>query len=66
MLEVDEKRKRIALSMRLDEAVSPRVKTDASPPRGPAGRPAARMPAQKPAPAGGAMADALARALKRN
>ena len=66
VLEVDEKRKRIALSMRLDEAVPPRVKTEAAPPRGPAGRPAARMPAQKPAPAGGAMADALARALKRN
>lgn len=68
VLEVDDKRKRIALTMRLDEPA-------AAPAGGPAGpdreRPAARRdprpkPGSAPAPAGGAMADALARALRRN
>jgi len=67
VLEVDEKRKRIALTMRLDEAPAPARDggarpADRRPSSGGSGRPAAR-PAQ-PAPAGGAMADALARALK--
>ena len=62
VLEIDEKRKRIALTMRLEEPTA-RPRGGAAPPtRDP--RPA---PARNPAPprSGGAMADALAQAFKR-
>src|SRR3984957_6980813 len=64
VLEVDEKRKRIALSMRLDEqAVRPR---DSGMPQKQDSRPAPRAPRERPQPAGGgAMAEALANAFKR-
>jgi uncharacterized protein len=70
VLEVDEKRKRIALSMRLDEPGAPREKVapaDRSAPRGQAPRGRGPAPARdRQAPAGsGAMAEALARAMKR-
>ena len=70
VLEVDEKRKRIALSMRLDEPAVAREKTapaDRGTPHGPASRSRAPAPARdRQAPAGnGAMAEALARAMKR-
>jgi protein Tex len=65
VLEIDEKRKRIALTMRLDEqAARPRdtgmaLKQDS--------RPATRAPRERPQPQGsGAMAEALANAFKRN
>ncbi len=74
VLEVDEKRKRVALTMRLDETPAParessgprdggRSKSGGGGGGSGGGRPA-RPAAQAPAPAGGAMADALARALK--
>jgi protein Tex len=64
VLEVDEKRKRIALTMRLDEqAVRPR---DAGTPQKLEPRRPPRAPReQPPAPGGGAMAEALANAFKR-
>ena len=65
VLEVDEKRKRIALTMRLDEqAARPR---DMGTPQKHDSRPAARAPRERPQPqGGGAMAEALAIAFKRN
>jgi uncharacterized protein len=65
VLEIDEKRKRIALTMRLDEqAARPR---DAGMPQKPDTRPATRAPRERPQPPGsGAMAEALANAFKRN
>jgi protein Tex len=76
VLEVDEKRKRIALSMRLDEqAQRPReggapresdARRDGGAPRRPDSRAAAQAPREKPqSVGGGAMAEALANALKR-
>ena len=72
VLEVDEKRKRIALSMRLDDAPAAKpaanAKSDGKPDRTGAQPPSSRdKPSQRaPEPkAGGAMADALARAMKR-
>src|ERR1700722_11018268 len=64
VLEVDEKRKRIALSMRLDEqAGRPR---DSGTPRKPEPRRPPRAPREQPPPqGGGAMAEALANAVKR-
>jgi uncharacterized protein len=64
VLEIDEKRKRIALTMRLDEqAARPR---DAGIAQKQDSRPAARAPRERPQPAGGgAMAEALANAFKR-
>jgi uncharacterized protein len=64
VLEVDEKRKRIALTMRLDEQAARSHETGA--PRKPEQRPAARAPREQPrAQGGGAMAEALANAFKR-
>jgi len=68
VLEVDAARKRIALSMRLDEApVRPRDASQHSAPssRQRDSRPAARPPERATAVGSGAMADALALALKR-
>ena len=63
MLEVDVKRKRVALSMRLDEAVGAR---EGRPAGGGAPRPPRRdAPPREPPRADGVMADALARAFKR-
>jgi uncharacterized protein len=64
VLEVDEKRKRIALTMRLDDqAVRPR---DAGTPQKPEPRRPPRAPREQPPPqGGGAMAEALANAFKR-
>jgi uncharacterized protein len=64
VLEVDEKRKRIALTMRLDEqAARPR---DTGAPQRHDSRPAPRVPREQPQPrGGGAMAEALASAFKR-
>jgi len=64
VLEVDEKRKRIALTMRLDEqAARPR---DTGMPQKNDSRPAMRAPRERPQPQGsGAMAEALANAFKR-
>jgi uncharacterized protein len=64
VLEVDEKRKRIALTMRLDEqAARPR---DTGMPQKQDSRPATRAPRERPQPQGsGAMAEALANAFKR-
>jgi uncharacterized protein len=64
VLEIDEKRKRIALTMRLDEpAARPHA---AAAPQKPDSRPAARAPRERPQPpGGGAMAEALANAFKR-
>jgi len=60
VLEVDEKRRRIALTMRLDDVAAPK--------RNEREQPAATSKRAKPTTAqpqpGGAMADALARALK--
>jgi protein Tex len=63
VLEVDEKRKRIALTMRLeDQASRPR---DAGPPQKPQSRPPPRAPReQAQLQGGGAMAEALANAFK--
>jgi uncharacterized protein len=65
VLEIDEKRKRIALTMRLDEqAARPR---DAGVPHKHDSQPATRAPRERPQPQGsGAMAEALAKAFKRN
>ncbi len=65
VLEVDEKRKRIALTMRLDEqAARPR---DMGAAQKHESRPAARAPRERPQPqGGGAMAEALANAFKRS
>ena len=69
VLEVDEKRKRIALSMRLDEpAPRPRegAPREGAPPRRSDSRPAPQAPRERPqSVGGGAMAEALANALKR-
>jgi protein Tex len=68
VLEVDEKRKRIALTMRLeDQASRPRAASaGAGAPQKPESRPAARTPRVQPqAQGGGAMAEALANAFKR-
>ena len=69
VLEVDEKRKRIALTMRLDEqAARPRDGGAAEAPRAPQkrdSRPAAASRPQAQPQGGGAMAEALANALKR-
>ncbi|HMH88383.1 MAG TPA: Tex family protein [Steroidobacteraceae bacterium] len=65
VLEVDEKRKRVALTMRLDEQAG-RAR-DAGIPQKLEVRPAARGPREQPQPQrGGTMAEALANALKRN
>jgi protein Tex len=64
VLEVDEKRKRIALTMRLDDQAS-RPRDLGSSPQKPESRPAARAPRQQAqSQGGGAMAEALANALK--
>jgi uncharacterized protein len=65
VLEVDEKRKRIALTMRLDEQTArPR---DTGAPQKHDSRPAPRAAREQPQPQGsGAMAQALASAFKRN
>jgi uncharacterized protein len=67
VLEVDEKRRRIALSMRLDEAAPrPRAGAGVDGRRERDTRPAKAFK-REPEPQGnGAMADALARALKRS
>ena len=62
VVEVDEKRKRIALTMRLDEA-APRTRDAAPTPRNDS-RPA-RAPRQAEPQGNGAMAEAFAKALKR-
>jgi uncharacterized protein len=64
VLEIDEKRKRVALTMRLeDQAARPRE--NAAPPRRDS-RPTAPTARDRPQPqGGGAMADALAQAFKR-
>jgi uncharacterized protein len=64
VLEVDEQRKRIALTMRLDEqAARPR---DPDMPQKHGSRPATLAPRERPQPQGsGAMAEALANAFKR-
>jgi uncharacterized protein len=68
VLEVDEKRKRIALTMRLDDSAErPRGNDRGS--QGPSPRGGGQKPAFRREPesvGGGAMAEALARALKRN
>jgi len=65
VLEVDEKRKRIALTMRLDEQPARTRATGA--PQKHDSRPAARAPREHPQPqGGGAMAEALANAFRRN
>jgi uncharacterized protein len=64
VLEIDEKRKRIALTMRLDEQAA--RQRDTGMPQKQDARPAARAPRDRPQPAGGgAMAEALANAFKR-
>ncbi|MEA3149885.1 MAG: protein Tex, partial [Gammaproteobacteria bacterium] len=67
VLEIDEKRKRIALTMRLeDQAARPRD-AGAQGTRGAPGARPALAPRQQPQPqGGGAMAEALANAFKRN
>ncbi|AMN46557.1 transcription accessory protein [Steroidobacter denitrificans] len=67
VLEVDEKRRRIALSMRLDEAAPrPRAGAGADGRRELDSRPAKPFKRPPEPQGGGAMADALARALKRS
>jgi uncharacterized protein len=64
VLEIDEKRKRIALTMRLDEQAARH--RDAGMPQKQESRPATRTPREPPQPQGsGAMAEALANAFKR-
>ena len=64
VLEIDEKRKRIALTMRLDEQAA--RQRDTGTPQKQDARPAPRAPRERPQPAGGgAMAEALANAFKR-
>jgi protein Tex len=64
VLEIDEKRKRIALTMRLDEQAARHL--DTGMPQKQDSRPAARAPRERPQPqGGGAMAEALANAFKR-
>ena len=64
VLEIDEKRKRIALTMRLDEQAARH--RDAGMPQKQDSRPATRAPRERPQPQGsGAMAEALANAFKR-
>ena len=64
VLEVDEKRRRIALTMRLDEQAA-RPRDPGMPPKHDS-RPATRAPRERPQPQGsGAMAEALANAFKR-
>jgi uncharacterized protein len=69
VLEVDKTRKRIALTLRLDEQVAPRAdRASTAAPRNDGGRPASRGPSHNAAPVrpeeqgGGALADALRRA----
>jgi uncharacterized protein len=66
VLEVDIPRKRIALSLRLDDAVGPRADRAGTPaPRNDGGRLPSKMPAQqgrRQDSGGGALADALRRA----
>jgi len=64
VLEIDEKRKRIALTMRLDEQAARHRDTGMPQKQDP--RPAPRAPRERPQPqGGGAMAEALANAFKR-
>jgi uncharacterized protein len=64
VLEIDEKRKRIALTMRLDEQAARH--RDTGMPQKQDSRPAARAARERPQPqGGGAMAEALANAFKR-
>ena len=64
VLEVDEKRKRIALTMRLDEQAARPL--DTGMPQKNDSRPGMRAPRERPQPQGsGAMAEALANAFKR-
>jgi uncharacterized protein len=64
VLEIDENRKRIALTMRLDEQAA-RPRDTGMPPKQDS-RPATRAPRERPQPrGGGAMAEALANAFKR-
>jgi protein Tex len=64
VLEIDEKRKRIALTMRLDEQAARH--RDTGVPKKQESRPATRAPREPPQPQGsGAMAEALANAFKR-
>ncbi|HEY4406438.1 MAG TPA: Tex family protein [Xanthobacteraceae bacterium] len=65
VLDVDKARKRIALTLRLDDEVGPRTDRAApAPPRNDGSRPPSRTPnpARSEEPAGGALADALRRA----
>ncbi len=65
VMEVDEARKRISLTLRLDDEVgAPRRATRPAPQQRPSGRPARRPEKPTPAPATGAMAEALRRAGK--
>ncbi len=65
VLEVDEKRKRVALTMRLDEQAA-RPRDTGAPPQKNDLRSAPRAPRERPQPqGGGAMAEALANAFKR-
>jgi protein Tex len=61
VLEVDAQRKRIGLSMRLDDEAAPRSAPTSRENRGPAPR---REGGAKPAPAGGALGDALLAAMR--
>lgn len=63
VLEIDEKRKRVSLTMRLEEKSEPRS-SDKSSSAKPVNKPKQPAVPTKPQP-GGAMADALARALRR-
>jgi uncharacterized protein len=65
VLEVDKARKRIALTLRLDDAVGPRPdRAGTAPPRNDGGRPPSRSaaPAPREQAGNGALADALRRA----
>jgi uncharacterized protein len=65
VMEVDEARKRISLTLRLDDEVgAPRRAPRPAPQQRPSGRPARRPEKPTPAPATGAMAEALRRAGK--
>jgi len=75
VLEVDLKRKRIGLSMRMDEAPVPRAERSGGPQRQAGPKPAPAKMQSKPQSAkpqssggggGGALADAFARAMKKN
>jgi uncharacterized protein len=64
VLEVDEKRRRVALTMRLDDAIGAAREAGRANAHRPASRQEQVQPSRDKAPAGGAMADALARAIK--